>query len=455
MKNILTLVFIFCVSIGLSAQITVSGLLTNDCEKTDSIHILEHDGIALQIIKTVALEENVTGLSFKFEFDKLEQGFYFLGLQPNNVKAMILGKEKQVTVKGSCKGLPAAAVQSVVNTQFSNAFTKVQEFNKDFAVQVNAIRGARGNAEIIKKATEEMGKIDVQKRQLLNETTVKNTFVGNVIGLYTYLSFQNNNKTYSNEIEYFGNEYFAFVNLSDPQFNRIPFLFDQVRQYTQTLTQVSQPNQVQEAFSSRLLSQIPPNTRTHKCVLAGIYSGYQQGNNQVLFAKFGEQYLKLYGSQNPDVAQQLAPQIKMAKSFSVGGEAPDFTMKQVDGTDLKLSDLRGKVVLVDFWASWCGPCRKANPEVVRIYNQYKDKGFDVLGVSLDRNQAAWEKAIEADKLTWHHVSDLKGWQNEAAQLYSVRSIPQTLLIDAEGNIIARNLKGAALEAKLKEILGTP
>lgn len=455
MKNILTIVFVFCVTVMTSAQITVSGSLTNDCEVADSIHILEHDGIALRIIKTVGLEENVTGLSFKFEFDKLEQGFYFLGLQPNNVKAIILGNEKLVTVKGSCKGLPAAQVQSTINTQFSTAFAKVQQFNKDFSVQVNAIRGARGNAETIKKATAEMAKIDTQKRALLNETTTKSTLLGNVIGLYTYLSFQNNNKTYNNEIEYFGNEYFAFINLSDPQFNRIPFLYDQVRQYTQTLTQVSQPNQVQEAFSIRLLSQIPPNTRAHKCVLAGIYNGYQQGNNQVLFAKFGEQYLKLYGSQNTDVAASLAPQIKMAKSFSVGGEAPNFTMKQVDGTDLTLSDLRGKVVLIDFWASWCGPCRKANPEVVRIYNQYKDKGFDVLGVSLDRKQTSWEKAIEVDKLTWHHVSDLKGWKNAAAQLYSVRSIPQTILIDAEGNIIARNLKGAALEAKLKEILGTP
>jgi peroxiredoxin len=454
MKNILTLVFIFCVIIA-NAQITVSGLLKNDCENADSIHILEHDGIALRILETVALEENVTGLSFKFNIDKLEEGFYFLGLEPNNVKAIILGNEKEVMVKGSCKGLPAATVQSPINTQFSTAFAKVQQFNKDFSVQVNAIRGARGNAEIIKSATAEMGNIDTRKRQLLNETTTQSPFLGNVIGLYTYLSFQNNNKTYNNEIEYFGNEYFAFVNLSDPQFNRIPFLFDQVRQYTQTLTQVSQPNQVQEAFSNRLLSQIPPKTRTHKCVLAGIYSGYQQGSNQVLFAKFAEQYLKLYGNENPDVAAKLAPQVKMSKSFAIGGEAPDFSMKQVDGTDLKLSDLRGKVVLVDFWASWCGPCRKANPEVVRIYNQYKDKGFDVLGVSLDRKKASWEKAIETDKLTWHHVSDLKGWKNAAAQLYSVRSIPQTLLIDAQGNIIGRNLKGAALEAKLKEILGTP
>jgi peroxiredoxin len=126
-------------------------------------------------------------------------------------------------------------------------------------------------------------------------------------------------------------------------------------------------------------------------------------------------------------------------------------MNQVDGTELKLSDLRGKVVLVDFWASWCRPCRLANPEVVALYAKYKDQGFEILGISLDRNTAAWEKAIEKDNLTWYHVSDLKGWQNAAAQLYGVRSIPQTLLIDEEGKIIARNLKGAALEAKLKEI----
>lgn len=451
MKNIVLALLFICVAFVANAKVIIKGTLTNDYPEADSIHILEHDGIALVKIKTVALEENVKGVNFKFEFKKLEQGFYFLGVDPNNVKSLILGKDREVIVSGSCKNLPTAIVSSPMNNQFLAVYKQVQGLDALFNEQINAIRGAKGNAEIIKVAEAEMAKIDANRKKVLNETTVKNPFLGNFVSLYTYLSFQNNKKAYKNEIEYFGNEFFAFVNFADPHYNRIPFLYDKVRQYTQTLTQVNQPNPVQESFSNRLLGMVVQGSRTHKCVLAGIMNGYQQGKNQVLFAKYGEKYLTLFGKQNPDIAKQLQLQVKQAKGFSTGGLAPDFAMNQVDGTELKLSDLRGKVVLVDFWASWCRPCRLANPEVVALYAKYKDQGFEVLGVSLDRNTAAWKKAIEKDNLTWYHVSDLKGWQNAAAQLYGVRSIPQTLLIDAEGKIIARNLKGAALEAKLKEI----
>jgi thiol-disulfide isomerase/thioredoxin len=450
-KSYLILPLLLIATVSL-AQVTVIGTLTSDCPTADSIHILEHDGIALTKIKTVGLVKNADKITFRFQFQKLEKGFYFIGIDPNNVKALILGSEAEVAVKGSCAKLPTSSVESPENILFSTVFNQVQQLDQRFNQQVNVMRGAGNNVELIKKAEAEMAVVDGERRKLLNEITVKNQFLGNVIGMYTYLSYQNNKNKYNNEIEYFGNEYFKFVNLADPHYNRIPFLYDRVRQYTQTLTQVGQPNQVQEAFSNRLLAQIPQGTRTHKTVLAGIMNGYQQGNNTALFAKYGEMYLTYYGAQNTDITAQLQSQIRQAKAFAIGGEAPNFTLLQPDGSELSLHSLRGKVVLVDFWASWCGPCRKTNPEVVALYNKYKDKGFDILGVSLDRQREPWLKAIEQDGLTWHHVSDLKGWQSEAAKLYSVQSIPQTLLLDANGKIIARNLKGDELEAKLKEVL---
>jgi thiol-disulfide isomerase/thioredoxin len=124
-----------------------------------------------------------------------------------------------------------------------------------------------------------------------------------------------------------------------------------------------------------------------------------------------------------------------------------------DGKKIKLSSLKGKVVLLDFWASWCGPCRKENPNVVDVYNRYKDKGFTVYSVSLDNKKPNWLAAIEKDGLVWpNHVSDLKGWQSDAAALYGINSIPMTYLLDADGIIVASNLRGAELETKLKEIL---
>ena len=137
--------------------------------------------------------------------------------------------------------------------------------------------------------------------------------------------------------------------------------------------------------------------------------------------------------------------------LAIGNEAPDFTQNDPEGNPVTLSDYRGKVVLIDFWASWCGPCRGENPNVVRMYNEYKDKGFEIVGVSLDRTKEEWVKAIEDDKLTWIHCSDLQYWQSAVAKLYQVQSIPHTVLLDKEGKIIARNLRGPSLEAKLQEI----
>lgn len=143
------------------------------------------------------------------------------------------------------------------------------------------------------------------------------------------------------------------------------------------------------------------------------------------------------------------------KRVAIGKQAPDFEEKMIDTTkSMKLSDLKGQVVLLDFWASWCGPCRRENPNVVRLYEKYKSDGFTVMSVSLDQDRNKWIKAIEKDNLTWpNHVSDLKGWSAAAGRLYGVRGIPFTVLIDREGNILAINLRGAELEKKLAEIFG--
>ena len=142
-----------------------------------------------------------------------------------------------------------------------------------------------------------------------------------------------------------------------------------------------------------------------------------------------------------------------AAKVAIGAIAPDLEFPDPDGKMRKLSDLRGKVVLLDFWASWCGPCRRENPNVTRIYSLYHDKGFEVFSVSLDSDAASWKRAIEADKLVWpNHVSDLKKWQSAAAAIYGVRSIPSTFLLDKEGRIVQRDLRGADLEKAVKQLV---
>ncbi|MCC5931347.1 MAG: redoxin domain-containing protein [Cyclobacteriaceae bacterium] len=148
---------------------------------------------------------------------------------------------------------------------------------------------------------------------------------------------------------------------------------------------------------------------------------------------------------------EIMEQVERERSLAVGYEAPDIVLPNPEGAMVSLSSLRGNFVLIDFWASWCRPCRVENPNVVRMYNKYNDKGFEILGVSLDRDRDSWLKAIQDDQLTWTHISDLKYFDSEASRLYNVQAIPFTVLIDPEGKIVSKNLRGKALEDKLEEI----
>ena len=151
----------------------------------------------------------------------------------------------------------------------------------------------------------------------------------------------------------------------------------------------------------------------------------------------------------------LKERVAVMKAVAIGHKAPDFTLNDTNGNPVALSSKIGsKLLLIDFWAAWCRPCRQENPNVVKVYNEFHKIGFDVFGVSLDRKKEDWVKAIADDKLTWTHVSDLQYWSNAAAKMYAVNSIPANFLLDETGTIIGKNLRGEDLYNKVKEILGS-
>lgn len=177
-----------------------------------------------------------------------------------------------------------------------------------------------------------------------------------------------------------------------------------------------------------------------------LLSSYEISQIETLVASFKDDAKKSIYTTN------ITDRLAVLKNSQVGSPAPEFSMNDADGNPIALSSFKGKYVLIDFWAAWCGPCRAENPNVVAAYKKFNKKGFDILGVSLDDNKDKWLEAIKKDGLTWTQVSDLKGWANAAAKLYGVNSIPHSVLLDKERIIIAKNLRGEDLHKKLEEVL---
>ena len=228
-------------------------------------------------------------------------------------------------------------------------------------------------------------------------------------------------------------------------------------------TKVSADPSVKESLEAVLLPRFEKNmndfaqaainfSQKNKDNLAGFYaiSSLDPAKYETALLKYAAEIKGKFPNTKP--VQDFLARMDKLSALTVGKVAPDFEMANIEGKNVKLSDFRGQYLLLDFWASWCAPCREENPNVVKQFNTFSNKGFTVLGVSLDNNRDAWLKAIKDDNLTWSHISELKQWDSNVVKLYSIEGIPMSYLLDKEGKIIGKNLRGQELEQMLSKIL---
>lgn len=417
---------------------------------SEALYLFEFNGVGFRSVQGATIQNGIA----VFDLPASGPRFYYVGTNENNVKPLILGTEPEVKASGSCQQMRTARFTvSPLNVQYDQLREKVNQLrtqSSQISQQYRAVSAA--NPDQAQVMVRQMKAIDEQKIRLMDSLKKANPYFYHVAALNTYLSYQNYGEGFDNELIYFAKKYFQFVDWKNQDLGYMPWVFESWKSYTETITNTGIQKEKHKEFIDEALAAIPAGSRTYQLALGGVVAMLQTKNhpNFIVYAK---EFVQRFGAAEPQATEKLKSEIARLEAFMEGGTAPDFKQATPEGKDFGLSDLRGKVVLIDFWASWCGPCRRENPNVVKLYNQYKDEGFTVLGVSLDTDRNRWLGAIEADGLTWPHISDLKGWQNSAAQLYGVRSIPHTVLVDREGKIIARNLRGATLEEKLAELFG--
>jgi thiol-disulfide isomerase/thioredoxin len=430
-------------------------LTIKDTAAPDTLRLFAWHSIQVDEVMPAAATISNDAKTYTFQLgENVPKGMYYLGESLADLKPILLGTEAMVKLKGSsAKASEFEIVDSKLNKEYEALLVKIQSDNQYFMTLLGDFAKNKDNEEELNKLRKKMEIEDKVKKDRLDSLVAAKSELARIMALNTFQSYQNNGVPGQTEGTYFANTFFQFVDFKDTTYANLPFYYENIKNYAMALTQMGLQNAQQQAFIDSILVQIPDSSKNYKPTVVGAMLGTMSRNN-ALFLRYADIYTKKFKGEYEMLDKFVMEQtIKLKGAAGEGTLAPDLKAPNPEGIEKSLSEMRGKYVLIDFWASWCGPCRRENPNVVRLYNKYKDKGFDILGVSLDNNKKRWVDAIAKDQLTWTHISDLKGWSSMLAKPYGVRGIPYTVLVDKEGRIIAKRLRGASLEAKLKQLFG--
>ena len=455
-----------CVNLDAATQThnTVEGTIINiPSDSTGNINLYSYYGSKLSLIETAPLYEKG---NFKFRLSKtLQTGLYNLGFEPVNSATIVLSNnEKEVTLKADFRDLQVDKV--TVNNSWEN--------DADKAVREEVIRfnGRFGNLNSLELqispvdpfSTRKVQEIKNKKILLIKEhnnhlTLIKEsypeTFVADVLInlsliplLHDHPEFKDN---YDNDPAFMHDHFFDFVDFTDQRVINGPLLIQKYNTYLNDYT-----HHIQEGFKASadvLLDKSRVNNTVLEFTIQYLIDIFHDNGPEGLVDYVVDNVDKYMEGCSSPLSEITVDRLQGIKRLRVGQLAPDITANGTDENLVALSSLIGKkAVMLYFWASWCSYCEDENPELVRIYIKFKDKGFEVYAIALDHDKAEWLSSIENHHLTWINVSDLTGWESECARIYNIHATPTTYLLDKEGRIVAKNFKGDELEPMLEEIL---